>query len=82
MSGRSGWAFGERIPEDSPYLTILGSAWTAPTLHGTEEESRAALAASPASRSPHLRLVVAHVTEGWHGGVSGSGHVYKISGQS
>ena len=60
---RSGWAFGERIPQTSPYLTILGSYWARPVLHETQEAAQAALEAHSQYRNPHMRLEVAHVTE-------------------
>ena len=60
---RNGWAFGERIPETSPYLTILGSYYTRPEFYPTELEARAALAASPQYGNPYMHLEVRHVTE-------------------
>lgn len=60
---RQGFAFGERIPETSPYLTILGSYYTRPELYPTELEARAALAAHPQRDNPYMKLEVRHVTE-------------------
>ena len=78
MANRSGWTYGERIPQTSEFLTVLGSAYRAPVLYGTQAEAQAALDAfGPA---PHMRLEVAHVTERAHGGVSGRGYAYRITG--
>ena len=77
MANRSGWTYGERIPETSEWLTVLGSAYRAPVLYGTQAEAQAALDAfGPA---PHMRLVVAHVTERPDGRVSGRGYAYRIT---
>ena len=85
---RKGWAFGDRgvwsVGEHkgdlSRYLTILGSAHQAPKLYATEEEARAALARHPLANSKHLNMVVAHVTEVPHPGVTGRGYAYPITG--
>ena len=60
---RNGWAVGDRIPETSPYLTILGSYYTRPEFYPTELEARAALAAHPQYSNPYMRLEVRHVIE-------------------
>jgi hypothetical protein len=60
---REGWAFGERIPQESPYLTILGSYYTRPVLHETSQDAKAALEASPQRDNPYMKLEVRHVTE-------------------
>ena len=60
---RKGWAFGERIPETSPYLTILGSYYTRPEFHPTQEAAQAALEAHPQYSNPYMKLEVRHVTE-------------------
>jgi hypothetical protein len=60
---RNGWAFGERIPETSPYLTILGSYYTRPEFYPTREAAQDALVAHPQYRNPHMHLEVRHVTE-------------------
>lgn len=88
MKNRSGWAFGDRgvwnvgehKGEQSRYLTILGSAHTAPKLYATEEEATAALARHPLAKSPHMNMTVAHVTEVPHAGVTGRGYAYPITG--
>lgn len=85
---RSGWAFGDRgvwsvgehKGEQSRYLTILGSAHTAPRLYATEGEARAALDRHPLRDSKHMNMVVAHVTEVSHPGVTGRGYAYPITG--
>ena len=86
---RSGWAFGDRgvwnvAPHKgdlSRYLTILGSAYTAPKLYATQEEAEKALDARPGLRAAkHMNIVVAHVTEVPHGGVTGRGYAYPITG--
>lgn len=79
---RSGWAFGDRGEwngEPSRYLTILGSKWERPKFYATEDEAEAARGEHPLANSPHIKLVVAHVTEVPHGGVS-SGYAYPITG--
>ena len=84
---RSGWAFGDRgvwnvgehKGEQSRYLTILGSAHRRPKLYATQDEAAAAMGRHPLAKSPHLNMVVAHVTEVSHGGVSG-GYAYPITG--
>jgi hypothetical protein len=64
MTGdRKGWAFGERIPETSQYLTILGSYYTRPVLHETFQDAKAALESSPQRDNPYMKLEVRHVTE-------------------
>ena len=61
---RKGWAFGERIPETSPYLTILGSYYTRP-----EAPPRRSVRLRPRRRltsqysNPYMKLEVRHVTE-------------------
>ena len=60
---RKGWAFGERIPETSPYLTILGSYYKRPDLYPTFGEAKAALEAHSQYRNPYMKLEVRHVTE-------------------
>lgn len=87
MGNRSGWAFGDRgvwsvgehKGELSRYLTILGSALRRPVLYGTRAEAVAVLAGHPLRDSRHMNMVVAHVTEVPHGGVSG-GFAYPITG--
>jgi hypothetical protein len=83
MKNRSGWAFGDHGTHDggpSAYLTILGSAYTAPELYGTREEAEEALGRHPLRNSPHMNMTVAHVTETPHGGVTGRGYAYPITG--
>lgn len=63
MTNRSGWAYGERIPAGSEWLTILGSHYEWPQLRTTREDAQGALEASPQYTNPHLSLEVAHVTE-------------------
>lgn len=86
---RSGWAYGDRgvwrtaphAGELSRYLTILGSAHRKPELFGSREEAEAALDKRPGLRSAqHMNMVVAHVTEVPHPGVSGRGFAYPITG--
>lgn len=76
MAERSGWTWGEFIGSRE-WLTVLGSYYTPATLYETAGEAQAALDAHPASKSPHMRLQVAHVTETWHGGV---GRAYRVTG--
>ena len=88
MKNRSGWAFGDRgvwnVGEHkgdlSRYLTILGSAYDAPELYGTQAEAESALSRHPLANSPHMNMVVAHVTEVPHSGVTGPGYAYPITG--
>ena len=89
MANRSGWAFGDRgvwsvgehKGEQSRYLTILGSAHTAPKLYATQAEAEAALDARPNLKAAkHMNIVVAHVTEVPHAGVTGRGYAYPITG--
>ena len=79
---RSGWAYGERIPAGSPWLTILGSAHQTPELYPDRESAERALDQSGLRQVSHLNMTVAHVTEEWHGGVSGNGIVHKITDRS
>ena len=88
MKNRSGWAFGDRgvwsVGEHkgdlSRYLTILGSAHAAPKLYATQAEAEAALARHPLANAAHMNMTVAHVTEVAHGGVTGRGYAYPITG--
>jgi len=84
MTNRSGWAFGDRGEHNgapSRYLTILGSAHEAPALYGTREEAEAALDGKPKLKAAAwLNMTVAHVTEVRHGGVTGRGYAYPITG--
>ena len=88
MANRSGWAYGDRgvwnVGEHkgdlSRYLTILGSAYTAPKLYGTQAEAEAALDKTGMRAAKHLNMVVVHVTEVAHGGVTGRGYAYPITG--
>jgi hypothetical protein len=85
---RSGWAYGDRgvwsvAPHEgelSRYLTILGSAYRRPELYGTREQAEAALDKRGLRNAPHMNMTVAHVTEVPHGGVSGRGFAYPITG--
>lgn len=85
---RSGWAYGDRgvwrygehVGDLSRYLTILGSAYKAPKLYATQAEAEAALDKSGMRGAKHLNMVVAHVTEVPHGGVTGRGYAYPITG--
>lgn len=81
MPSRSGWAYGfTRNAGD--WLAVVGSAHTAPPLRAGREEAEAALAATilPAwNLHKGEALVTAHVTEAWHGGVSGNGMAYRIT---
>jgi hypothetical protein len=72
---RSGWAYGEA--EGGEWLTIYGSAHTAPVLYPSREAAAGALAASPlAGRG----LTVAHVTEVRHPGMTGPRpYAYRIT---
>ena len=77
---RSGWAFGDRgiwNGEASRYLTILGSRYERPKLYAAREEAEAALGRHPCNLA-HMNMTVAHVTEKFHGGVSG-GYAYWIT---
>jgi hypothetical protein len=74
---RSGWAYGELVGSDD-WLTIMGSAHRRPVLHATVAEAETALAGEAYRDSPHLDLVVRHVTEVPHGGVSG-GWAYRVT---
>ena len=83
MGVRRPWgvAYAPHEGELSRYLTILGSAYRKPELYGTREEAEAALNGRPGLRSaPHKNMTVAHVTEVPHGGVSGRGFAYPITG--
>jgi hypothetical protein len=81
MYGERGvWTYGERKGELSRYLTILGSAYRAPTFYATRAEAEAALDVSGLRDNPHMNMCVAHVTEVPHGGVTGRGYAYPISG--
>ena len=88
MKDRAGWAFGDRgvwnVGEHkgdlSRYLTILGSAYTAPKLYAPQDEAEAALDKAGMRHAAHMNMVVAHVTEVPHGGVTGRGYAYPISG--
>jgi len=78
---RSGWAYGDRSEwqgEASRYLTILGSAYRRPVLHSTREQAEAALNEAGIRHARHMNMVVAHVTEVPHRGVS-SGYAYRIT---
>lgn len=80
---RSGWAYGDRNVwngEQSRYLTILGSAHTAPKFYPTQEAAQAALDVHPCRDNPHMHMTVAHVTEIRHSGVTGRGYAYPITG--
>lgn len=75
---RKGWAYGERIPAGSQWLTILGSAHKTPELHATKEAALAALGKSVLANRPGM--TVEHVTELWHGGVTGPRpYAYRIT---
>ena len=84
---RSGWAFGDRgvwnvgehKGEQSRYLTILGSALRRPKFYATREEAERALDAAGMRHATYMDMVVAHVTEVPHSGVS-SGYAYPITG--
>ena len=78
MTARSGWAYGEHIGSQA-WLTILGSAHTAPVFYPTREEAERALDESGLRDRPHLNMTVAHVTEAPHGGVSGRGYAYRVT---
>lgn len=83
MSGhRSGWAYGDRLVsepgEPSEWLTILGSAYRRPVLYATQDEAERALDGAGIRYAVHMNIVVVHVTEVAHGGVSG-GYAYRIS---
>lgn len=78
---RSGWAYGDRGEsggKPSEWLTILGSALRTPVLHATQSEAERALDEAGMRRAKHMNIVVAHVTEVRHGGVSG-GYAYRIT---
>ncbi len=88
MQSRSGWAYGDRgvwtvgehAGELSRYLTILGSAHRKPVLYDTQAEAEAALDKTNLRSAKHMNIVVAHVTEVPHPGVSGRGFAYPITG--
>lgn len=78
---RSGWAYGFTF-KDSPWLCIVGSAHTAPVLRESREAAETALDETRLRTwelHPGERLVTAHVTETWHGGVGGRGMAYRIT---
>lgn len=80
MPSRSGWAYGfTRNAGD--WLAIVGSARTTPVLRDSREDAEAALAETKlATWERHGDiLATAHVTEAWHGGVSGNGMAYRIT---
>ena len=78
---RSGWAYGDRMESDgkpSEWLTIIGSAIEIPKLYDTQEQAERALDSTRLRSAKHMNIVVAHVTEVWHPGVS-SGYAYRIT---
>ena len=85
---RSGWTWGDRgvwtVGEAkgslSRYLTVLGSAYKAPALYATQAEAEAALDAAGMRHAKHMNITVCHVTEVPHGGVTGRGYAYPITG--
>jgi hypothetical protein len=75
---RSGWAYGEFIGSED-WLTILGSAHKAPVLYPERDLAERALDESGLRNAARMHLVVAHVTEVPHGGVSGRGYAYRVT---
>ena len=68
---RSGYTFGEQIPQGSGWLTVLGSYYKRPVLHTTAQAAQAELDSHPCRDNPHMHLEVQHVTE--------HGRFYKIT---
>lgn len=81
MANRSGWAYGFTY-RDSEWLTIVGSAHTAPPLRESADDAEKALGETQLHTwKLHAgdALTVAHVTETWHSGVTGNGMAYRIT---
>ena len=81
MANRSGWAYGFQ-QHSGEWLTIAGSAHTAPGLRPSREDAEAALSLTKLhtwKRAEGEQLVTAHVTETRHSGVGGRGMAYRIT---